>query len=145
VNVATRSTAWLQRETASVAGRSAAWVRRETGQATIEFSGMILYLFLGALLAWQMALVGWTAVSASNAVRTAERLMSRGASMTRAQQAGTDSLSGRFLESNSRIWFVTDAATSAPEAKASVMVPLILPGLPSGLPIDAHAELPQTG
>jgi hypothetical protein len=129
----------------SVASRSTARLRRESGQATIEFSGMVFFLFLGALLAWQMALVGWTAVSASNAVRTAERLVSRGASMTRAQQAGTDSLSGRFLESNSRIWFVTDPATSEPVAKASVMIPLILPGLPSGLPIDAHAELPQTG
>ncbi len=129
----------------SAASKSTAGQRRETGQATIEFSGMVFLLFLGALLAWQMALVGWTAVSASNAVRTAERLVSRGASMTRAQQAGTSSLSGRFLQSNSRIWFDTDPATSEPVAKASVMIPLILPGLPSGLPIDAHAELPKTG
>jgi Flp pilus assembly protein TadG len=115
------------------------------GQATIEFGGMTLYVFIAALFAWQMGLVAWTAVSANNAVRTAERLVSRGDSIDSAQKAGTQSLSGRFLGSHSTLRVVTDTSTGQLEAVAHVGIPLILPGLKSGLSIPAHAELPTTG
>ena len=68
------------------------------GQATIEFGGMALLLFIGALFAWQMGLVAWTAVSVNNAVRTAARLASRGDSISDAKQQGSNSLSSHYLQ-----------------------------------------------
>jgi Flp pilus assembly protein TadG len=53
---------------------------------------MVIWVLLAALFAWQLALVGWTAVSATNAARTAARMASRGESQAQAEQAGKDSL-----------------------------------------------------
>ena len=49
----------------------------EEGQVAIEFLGTIFLVLLAGLLAWQLALAGWSAVGAANAARTAARAYSR--------------------------------------------------------------------
>jgi Flp pilus assembly protein TadG len=115
-------------------------LRRQSGQATIEFGGMMIYVLLAALFVWQMALVGWTALSATSAARTASRMASRGAPEATAIKDGYSSLSGHFLNTNSHV------SMSGADATVSVRIPLLFPGLSTPLPpVIEHADLPATG
>jgi hypothetical protein len=109
----------------------------ESGQATIEFAGMIGLLLIAALFAWQMALVGWTVVSANNAARTAARTASRGGD---GKSAGMKSLSGKGLESHASV------TMQGTRAVVTVDIPTVLPGLTVlKLPITETADMPFTG
>jgi Flp pilus assembly protein TadG len=113
-------------------------LRSQTGQATVEFSGMIVWLLLAALCAWQLGLVGWSYASAENAARTAARMYSRVGDTTVAESDGKQSLSG-ILQSGSKVWFEGDVA------RVQIKIPAVLPGLSSGLSMYGRAELPHTG
>lgn len=115
--------------------------RGEAGQASIEFGAMFFYVLLAALFAWQMALVGWSFVSATSAARTTSRMLSRGVAQDDAFKAGHDSLSGRYLDTNSKIW----AAPGSDKTWVTVRVPIVVPGVSSPLHVTEDADLPPTG
>jgi hypothetical protein len=119
-------------------------LRSESGQASLEIAGTIAWLLIAGLFAWQLALIGWTAVSANNAARTASRLVSRGVDANQAKQAGEKSLSGGFLQSNASV--TVDPNTD--KATVSVPIPIVLPGLTpfkKNFAITESAEMPYTG
>lgn len=121
-------------------------LRSRSGQSTIEFAGTAVLLVFAALLAWQLALIGWTAVSTANAVRTAARLYSRGATAAEAQAAGTKSLftsSGAHWTHQGNTWTLV------------MPIPIVLPGVHltgkdangKDIPfaINRDATIPRTG
>lgn len=114
-------------------------LRGQRGQATIEFTGTILWLALAALFAWQMGLVAWSWVSANNAARTAARLYSRTGDANQAASDGRKSLSG-VLSQNANV-----LVDNSGLARVTINIPLVLPGVGSGLVIHEHAQMPYTG
>ena len=52
-------------------------IREERGQASTELMGMVWWLFLVALLVWQLLLAAWAVDQAANAARTASRVEAR--------------------------------------------------------------------
>ena len=112
----------------------------EEGQVAIEFLGTIFLVLLAGLLAWQLALAGWSAVGAANAARTAARAYSRTGDAGSAQKDGQDSLNGDGLGAGSSV-SVTDG-----KASVVVKVPLVFPGLASPVTLPtATASMPHTG
>lgn len=118
-------------------------LRSRSGQSSIEFAGTVGLVLFAALLAWQLALIGWTAVSTSNAVRTAARLYSRGASAQDAQAVGTKSLTGQLLTDAGAQW------SHNGETWTLVMpIPVVLPGVHLGsgsFDVTRNATIPHTG
>jgi Flp pilus assembly protein TadG len=118
--------------------------RSERGQASLEMAGTIVWLVIAGLFAWQLALVGWTAVSATNAARTASRLVSRGIDRTDAEQGGQKSLASAYLGNNGTV--TVDPQTD--KATVTVPIPIVMPGLTPfkhDLTITMTAEMPYTG
>jgi Flp pilus assembly protein TadG len=113
-------------------------VHSETGQATVEFTAMTFWLVLAALFAWQLGLVAWSFVSATNAARTAARLYSRTGDQSQAIDDAKKSLSG-VLSSGANITFRGD------QAVVDVKIPLLIPGIDPGLAAHGDAEMPHTG
>ncbi len=108
--------------------------RDESGQASMELSGMLVYLALAALGVWQVMLVTWSMVEASNAARTASRIVARGGDPER---AGTDALT-ELLRDGSQVDVRNDRVT------VHVRVPIIFPGFTSGqFTVAKQAELPS--
>lgn len=113
-------------------------IRSQSGQATIEFAGMTFWVILAAVFAWQLGLVAWSFVSATNAARTAARLYSRTGDTGQAKDDARKSLSG-VLSSGANVWFDGDTA------KVQVKIPLFIPMIHSGLVANGDAEMPHTG
>lgn len=113
-------------------------MRSQSGQATIEFAGMLLWLGLAALFCWQLGLVAWSYVSATNAARTAARVYSRTGDITSAEQVGEQSLSG-VVSSGARVQFQGEKAI------VHVNIPIVIPGLGSGVQAVGDADMPHTG
>ncbi|MBV8711582.1 MAG: hypothetical protein JOY56_07370 [Solirubrobacterales bacterium] len=115
-------------------------LRAESGQSTVEFGGMVVWVLIAGLFAWQAALIGWTAVSATNAARTAARMASRGESNSQAQDAGKRSLT---------LGLGQDASVSVQNDRAVVHVPIpvLFPGWKPALNvgITETAWMPYTG
>lgn len=110
----------------------------EAGQATIEFAGMTVWLLIAAVFAWQLGLVAWSFVSATNAARTAARLYSRTGDTQQAEQDAKKSLSG-VLSSGASVSFTGDTA------EVQVKIPLLIPGINPGLVAHGDAAMPHTG
>ncbi len=107
--------------------------RSDRGSASIELMGVLHYLLLAALLAWQLLLVATTVTAAENAARTGSRAGGLG---DNAVAAATDALPD---------WLSRNAtAISAPgsnSVRVSIRVPIIVPGLASDTFVvsrDAH-------
>jgi hypothetical protein len=113
-------------------------LRSQSGQSTVELSGTLVWLLIAALFAWQLALAGWTAVSAANTARTVARLYSREQDLGHARQEGFSSLSSDGLGTGARVSF--DGRTWTVTAK----IPIVFPGI-AGLPITQTATMPVTG
>ena len=113
-------------------------VHSESGQATIEFTSMTFWLVLAAVFAWQLGLVGWSFISATNAARTAARLYSRTGDKQQAEDDAKKSLSG-FLSKDA------DAHFDGDRAVVNVPIPLFFPNVNSGLVAKGDAEMPHTG
>jgi hypothetical protein len=97
-------------------------------------------VLLAALLAWQLALTGWSAVGAANAARTAARAYSRTGDAGSARADAQKSLDGDGLGAGSSV-NVTDG-----KASVVVKVPLVFPGLASPVTLPpATASMPHTG
>jgi hypothetical protein len=113
-------------------------LRSQSGQSIIEMGGTLTWLLLAALCAWQLALAGWTAVSAANTARTVARLYSREQDQGHAHDEGMRSLSSDGLGTGASVdleggkWVVT------------AKIPIVFPGIP-GLPITQTAAIPTTG
>jgi hypothetical protein len=117
-------------------------LRSERGQVAIEMLGTTGMLVLAALVAWQLALAGWSAVGAANAARTAARAYSRTGDEASAKALGEQSLQNDFLDSGSS---VAVSGQSDAHADVVVSVPIIVPGLASPIKIPASADIPRTG
>jgi membrane protein implicated in regulation of membrane protease activity len=113
--------------------------RHQSGQATIEFAGMLSLLLIAALFAWQLALVGWTFVQVANTARAVARLYSREESVPHAQQEGMSSLKDDGLGDKASVSF------DGSRWSVSAYIPILLPGLGSGLRVTRTATMPQTG
>ena len=121
--------------------RLAAALRGERGQASIEFTGTIWLLVLAGLIAWQLALVGWTAVSGSNAARTAARAYSKSGDAGDAEADGEQSLSGDGFTGK-----VSDVRVSGETANVYVDVPILVPSVfSSPITLHMHSTMPTTG
>jgi Flp pilus assembly protein TadG len=95
--------------------------RDQRGQASVEFSGALLWLLLAAFAVWQILLVTWSFNQASNAARTASRVDGRGGD---AEKAGRHALSPG-LRKHAEIHMQGEKAT------VKVRIPLVFPGLDS--------------
>lgn len=113
-------------------------LRSESGQSTVEFGATIAWLLIAALCAWQLALVGWTAVSAANTARTVARLFSREQNQAHATAEGLRSLGSDGLGAGASVSY--DGAKWIVTAK----IPIVVPGL-AGIPITQTAKMPATG
>ncbi len=113
-------------------------LRSQSGQSTVEFGATIAWLLIAALCAWQLALAGWTAVSAANTARTVARLFSREQNEGHAKQEGYSSLSSDGLGAGANVSY--DGSKWTVTAK----IPIVVPGL-AGLPITQTAKMPTTG
>jgi hypothetical protein len=122
--------------------RLARRLRSERGQVAIEMLGTTGLLLLAALAAWQLALVGWSAVGAANAARTAARSYSKTGDASSAQADGKQALKDDFLSSGSS---VNVSGTTEARADVVVRVPIVVPGVDSPITIPASADMPKTG
>lgn len=123
------------------AGSSDARPPAQRGQSTIEFAGSLFLMLLAALCAWQLALVGWTAVSAGNAVRSAARTWSRGGD---GAAAGQTALASKLLNDGA----VVTMDPNTDQWKVVVPIPIVFPGLDPVQPpptITELASMPHTG
>jgi len=117
-------------------------LRSERGQVAIEMLGTTGLLVLAALVAWQLALAGWSAVGAANAARTAARAYSRTGDIASATALGKQSLQNDFLDTGSS---VVVSGQSDARADVVVSVPIIIPGVASPIKIPVSADMPKTG
>jgi Flp pilus assembly protein TadG len=107
----------------------------QAGQATVEFSGILMWLLLAAVFIWQMLLVTWAFNQASNAARTASRVDGRGGD---ARKAGRNAL-------NPNLRGHADVVMSGERATVKVRIPILVPGLDTkDMLATGHAELPRT-
>lgn len=108
--------------------------RDERGQASMELTGMVLYILLAAFAVWQILLVAWTVNEASNAARTGSRIIARDGDPKR---AATHALTTP-LRDRARVTVTGDRVT------VRVRVPLVFPGLGTDrLTVSKQAELPS--
>jgi hypothetical protein len=109
--------------------------RDERGQASVELMGLLPYMLLAALVVWQLMLVGWATVSASNAARTGSRVEARGGEGREAALAALDGPLRRTATST----------LNDEEAEVRVRIPILMPGLTvEDLTVTKTAETPRT-
>ena len=112
--------------------------REQRGQASVELMGMLWWLFLVALVVWQIMLAAWAADQAGNAARTASRVAGRGGDGSKAaKMALTEGLrsDAKVTPTGTETWTV------------EVKVPILIPGLGidySGWTAKRTATLPST-
>jgi hypothetical protein len=115
----------------------------QSGQSLIEMTGTLVWLLVAALLAWQIALAGWTVVSAANTARTVARLYSREQDVAHATHEGLRSLSSDGLGTGASVSF--DGKTWSVSAKIPIVLPgFVLPGK-NTLQVTQKASMPVTG
>ena len=108
-------------------------LRDECGQASTELMGMVFWLLFATLCVWQLMLAGWTLNQTENAARTASRVAARdGDPEKAARNALSRPLRDGFHD------FKLDGET----ATVHVYLPIILPGLETGLSVSRDATLP---
>jgi pilus assembly protein CpaE len=104
--------------------RVAARLAGESGQATIDFLGVFPWVLVAALVAWQIALIGWTFVLSSHAARAGARALAVGSPVVSAAESA---LPGSLKSGTS----VHDTTSSDALGTVTVKtkVPLLFPGL----------------
>ena len=112
--------------------------REQRGQASAELLGMVWWLLLAAVFAWQLMLGAWTVTQTSNAARTASRVHARGGD---AEKAARNALPGAlrkgFVERRFRI--------EGERATVVVEIPIIVPGFTNrGFVAKRDVTLPET-
>ena len=112
-------------------------LREERGQASAELMGMLWWLLLAALFAWQLMLGAWTVTQTSNAARTASRVNARpdGDPKKAARNALSAPLRKGFVENRFKV--------EGERATVVVKIPIIIPGLTAGgFTAKRSAEMP---
>jgi hypothetical protein len=107
---------------------------RDRGSATAELVMFIPYLFVAALLVWEILLLTFVATSAENAARNGSRAKAFG-------DNGSDVAIGSLTS-----WLQDDASVSVSGSRVTVSIqaPIIVPGLSSeDWVITRSAELPS--
>jgi hypothetical protein len=100
----------------------------------------VFLVLIAAMVAWELALVGWSAVGAANAARTAARAFSRTGDTASAEADGRAALQDDWLGAGSSV------TVNGGKATVVVSVPLVIPGLTSPLRLPAAtASMPHTG
>jgi hypothetical protein len=105
-----------------------------SGQATVELVTLIPFLFLAALLVWEILLLTFVATSAENAARNGSR----------AETVGDDG--GEVAVESLTSWLQDDAdvTISGTRVTVSIEAPVIIPGLSTdSFLISRSAELPS--
>lgn len=92
----------------------------ESGQASTELLGMIFWLFMVALCAWQLCLAAWTVNQTSNAARTASRVAARGGDWRKATR---NALSTPLRRQVAAVKLDGETAT------VKVKIPIVVPGV----------------
>jgi len=111
--------------------------REERGQAAIEFTGLLPYLLLVAMVIWQLLLATWAFNSAENAARAGSRVEARQAGA--GKQAAIDALNAPLREHAVATFLTTE------RLRVQVRIPLLVPGLDTDvLTIEREAEFPKT-
>jgi hypothetical protein len=109
-------------------------IREERGQASTELMGMVWWLFLVALLVWQLLLAAWAVDQAANAARTASRVEARDGNADKAAHWAVSN----GMRKGMKVTIDGDKAT------VSIRVPIVLPGLGDDrLRIERSATLPS--
>jgi len=109
-------------------------IYEERGQASTELMGMVWWLFLVALLVWQLLLAAWAIDQAANAARTASRVEARDGN---ADKAAHWAVSGA-LRKGMKVDVDGDTAT------VSIRVPIVVPGFGDDrLRVERSATLPS--
>jgi TadE-like protein len=106
----------------------------ERGSASLEFTGLLPYLLLAALFAWQLLLATFTVTAAENAARTGSRAESLGRDGIEAAQ---DALPD---------WLRDDAFARAEGTlvRVTIEVPIVFPGLSvDDMTVSRTAEFPS--
>jgi hypothetical protein len=106
----------------------------DAGSASMELLGILPFLLLAALVAWQILLVAFTVTSAENAARAGSRAATRGQD---GEEAAIEALSP---------WLRDDASASLSGTRATVHieVPILFPGLTNeDVNVSRSAELPS--
>ena len=113
-------------------------LREQRGQASAELMGMVWWLLLAAVFAWQLMLGAWTVTQTSNAARTASRVDARGGD---AEKAARNALSGPLRQGFDEKRFKMEGE----RATVVVRIPIILPGLTAkGFEAERSVTLPGT-
>jgi len=111
--------------------------REQRGQASAELMGMVWWLLIAGVFAWQLMLGAWTVTQASNAARTATRVNARGGD---AEKAARNALSAPLRDGFDPGRFKMEGE----KATVVVKIPIILPGLTAqGFEATRSATLPQ--
>jgi hypothetical protein len=109
-------------------------IHEERGQASTELMGMVWWMFLIALLIWQLLLAAWAVDQAANAARTASRVEARDGNAGKAAHWAVSN----GLRKGMKVELDGDTAT------VSVRVPIIVPGLGDDrLRVERSATLPS--
>ena len=112
-------------------------LRDERGQASAELMGMVWWLLLAALFAWQLMLGAWTVTQTSNAARTASRVSARADGDP--EKAARNALSGALRRGFVANEFKLDGET----ATVVVKIPIIIPGVTAkGFEAERSVTLP---
>jgi hypothetical protein len=112
-------------------------LRSEVGQATVELLSATPVLILGALLVWQMCLVGVVLTSAQNAARTGARVLSRNGDPAGAADAARQSLRPSFRDG-------AQFTAAGDTVRVKVNIPLLVPGIELPLGLTESASMPNT-
>jgi hypothetical protein len=110
--------------------------REQRGQASAEFMGMVFWLLLAAVVAWQLMLAAWTVNQATNAARTASRVAARPGGD--AEKAARNAVSGPLRRG------FHDFREDGETATVHLKIPIILPSVSAdGLTVTRSATLPS--
>ena len=107
----------------------------QRGSASLEIIGMLPYLLMAALFAWQVLVAGYVAVNTQNAARNGSRVEGRGGDGRAAALEGL----APFLRANA------SARVDGEETIVTVKIPIVLPQITSeNFTITRSAILPAT-
>jgi hypothetical protein len=113
-------------------------LHEERGQASAELMGMVGWLLLAAVFAWQLMLGAWTFTQASNAARTASRVEARGGD---AMKAARNAVSGPLRDGFDEDRFKMEGE----RATVVLRIPIIVPGITArGFEAERSVTLPAT-
>jgi hypothetical protein len=113
--------------------------REQGGQASVELMGMLWWLFLCALIVWQLMLAAWASDQAGNAARTASRVDGRGGDGSKAAKMALT----EGLRNHAEVHHTPGSETWS----VSVRIPILVPGIPLDSPkfeATRDAKLPKT-